>query len=331
VSFTKKFAVAAAVAMLAAAALQVDSGSSAKHVAAGCTPVSNIEAIIDDSGSMSFTDSQTLRVRAMELLIDQLKSSITVGAVEFGSQADTVFKPEAIGPNAAAMKSALAAKIQADNGSTNYNAAFDLAKADNPGAEARIFLTDGGHNAGDYLNGHRGGPPTYVIGLMIGAAGTSSDADRLQQIASETGGQYYPQQDNSTLQATVNEIGARLSCQSVPAKVQDNFVRPGQSATHALHLSTTTKKVTLTTSWVQGAFSIVRVWVTRGHATVGKSVAVPLKAHPVKLRITRKNGSTYQIVQITNLPRGTLHFKIKPKRLLGPSKVITQILQSSRR
>ena len=41
-------------------------------------------------------------------------------------------------------------EIQADNGGTDYNAAFNTGRAANPGAQARIFLTDGGHNLGDY-------------------------------------------------------------------------------------------------------------------------------------------------------------------------------------
>src|SRR5215218_1735578 len=126
--------------------------------AATCTPVSNIEAIIDDSASMSFTDPDKLRVAAMQLLIDTPgNEKVTLGAVEFGGSfdpavpsADTIFAPQPIGPNAAAMKAALAARVLADDGTTDYNAAFARAAADNPNANARIILTDGAHNAGDF-------------------------------------------------------------------------------------------------------------------------------------------------------------------------------------
>ena len=116
--------------------------------AAACAPATNIQAIIDDSGSMAGTDTNRLRVQAMDLLINALDDSTTLGAVEFGSTADRRFPPAAVGPNAAAMKSALDTAIQADNGGTDYNLAFDTARAANPGAAARIFLTDGGHNTG---------------------------------------------------------------------------------------------------------------------------------------------------------------------------------------
>src|SRR4051812_35905470 len=125
---------------------------------AACTPATNIEAIVDDSGSMFATDSNRLRVQAMDLLINALDAKTRLGAVEFGGQfsasdpppADTVFAPDAVGAHAAAMKTALDTKIQADNGATDYNAAFAQSDSDNPTADARIFLTDGGHDIGDY-------------------------------------------------------------------------------------------------------------------------------------------------------------------------------------
>src|SRR3954471_17112937 len=135
-------------------------GAGSAGAAAACTPATNNEAIIDDSGSMFSTDPNRLRVQAVDLLINALDDSTQLGAIEFGSgggtipSADVVFPVEAVGPNAAAMKSALDTQIQADNGGTDYNAAFDTARAANPGARARIFLTDGGHNAGDYHDAH---------------------------------------------------------------------------------------------------------------------------------------------------------------------------------
>src|ERR1700761_9115365 len=90
-------------ALLALAAVAVPSGvaSGAAGISAGCTPKTNVEAIIDDSGSMSFTDENRLRVQAMDLLINALPSQTQLGAVEFGSEfetpaADTVFPPEAV-------------------------------------------------------------------------------------------------------------------------------------------------------------------------------------------------------------------------------------------
>ena len=123
---------------------------------------SNIEAIVDDSISMEFTDANRLRVQAMDLLIDSLGSSTQLGAVEFGS-AGFEDNPPLPTPSSrrhrrcrtrARCGPRSTEKVHADNGATDYNAAFAQADADNPTADARIFLTDGGHDVGTYNEAH---------------------------------------------------------------------------------------------------------------------------------------------------------------------------------
>ncbi|WP_410966478.1 hypothetical protein, partial [Salmonella sp. SAL4449] len=78
------------------------------------------------------------------LLISKPQNAhLMLGAVEFGSAADSLFVPGRIGSKAATMKSILTRRVRADNGSTNYNDALALAATQNAGAQARIFLTDG--------------------------------------------------------------------------------------------------------------------------------------------------------------------------------------------
>src|SRR4051812_35503282 len=229
-----RYALSAIVLVTVAVFAAATSGASNIGAAATCTRTSNIEAILDDWGSMDSTDPTKQRVRGLNLLIDTPgNEQTTLGAVEFGGsfagtedRSDTVFPPQAIGPNAASMKAALDQKIQADNGGTDYNQAFARAKADNPNAKAWIFLTDGGHNTGTYNNGHQGGPPTYVIGF--GSSTTGVDGQRLQQIANDTHGKYYPQTDSSSLQSVMNEIGITLSCQTPPATFNNAFSQAGQ-------------------------------------------------------------------------------------------------------
>jgi hypothetical protein len=303
--------------------------------AASCTPVSNIEAIVDDSISMGGTDPSKLRVAALALLIDTPgNEKITLGAVEFGGailstdvSADTVFPPEAIGPNAAAMKAALKARVNADNGITDYNAAFDRAKADNPNAKARIFLTDGGHNVGDYANGHQGGPPTYVIGFS--AATIGPDGDRLRQIASDTGGRAYLQTDATNLQAVMNEVGTTLTCQSPPKSFRDSLAR-GASKQHAVSIASAARTAQLTLSWSNplDSFAISQVRVVRR----GRVVALASRVR--HLRLTTRHGDTFLVVKVANLIRGKLQFKVRATRIGSgaPSvSLTTQVTQSQRR
>jgi hypothetical protein len=306
--------------------------------AASCVPVSNIEAIIDDSGSMTITDADKLRVAALNLLIDTPGNErILLGAVEFGGQigfageppaADTVFPPEAIGANAAAMKAALKARVNGDNGITDYNAAFTRAAADNPNAKARVFLTDGGHNVGDYANGHQGGPPTYVIGFSGASVGT--DGDRLRQIASDTGGRAFLQTDSSNLQAVMNEIGTTLTCQSPPKAFRDAFARAGQSRAHSVSLASRAKTAQLTLSWSSplDRFTIANVRIVKR----GRVVAVASRKR--HLRLTIRRGDTFLVLKVGNLTRGKLQFSVRATRIGSGSprvNLTTQVTQSRRR
>jgi hypothetical protein len=305
----------------------------AASAAAACTPVPNIEAIVDDSGSMAITDPNRLRVQALDLLIETPgNEGITFGAVEFGGaifneepSSDTVFGPEPIGPNAAAMQAALNEKIKADNGLTNYNAAFAKAKADNPGAKAWIFLTDGGHDAGEYENGHRGGPPTYVIGFSSAISG--ANGQRLAQIASDTGGRYFPQTDSSNLQAVVNEVGTTLTCQSPPRAFKDTFSKAGQSKAHSVPLTGKLQHAQITLSWGSplDAFTISGLKIVRK----GKTIAVSAKAR--KIRVTKRSGATFLVLKLSSLAKGTLRFNVKATKIgSGAPKVnlTTQLTQS---
>src|SRR5258707_11154568 len=133
---------AAATGMIVAAIAAPSGASSARAHASACVKVSNIEAIIDDSGSMAITDSSTLRVKGVKLLINTLSSGTFLGAVEFGGSffggstpsADTVFKPEAVAPHTAPMAAAPDPKIIADNGGPAHNSPIPHSHAANPKA-----------------------------------------------------------------------------------------------------------------------------------------------------------------------------------------------------
>jgi hypothetical protein len=327
-----------------AAAIGLAAGAQAPsaHAAAACTPATNIEAIVDDSGSMAITDQNRLRVQAMDLLINALGDTTTLGAIEFGSAedfttpptpaADPVFTPEPVGPNAAAMKSALDTAIQADAGATDYNAAFDTARAANPGAQARIFLTDGGHDVGDYANAHLNPAPpqtpTYVIGFSAGV-GAPEDQARLQQIASDTGGQYYPLPDSSALQSVMDQIEATLTCQSAPKTFTDSLAQ-GASRPHTVTIAPGSRSAQLALSWT----SPLDQFTISGLKIVSKGKTVAVAARKLrKLKVSTKRGSTFVVVKVTHLVRGKLHFKVKAAKIgSGQPKVslTTQVSQARR-
>ncbi|HMC49176.1 MAG TPA: hypothetical protein VKH20_00880 [Solirubrobacterales bacterium] len=326
----------AAVVGLFAMGIATAGASAGPSASAACTPANDIEAIVDDSISMEFTDANRLRVQAMNLLIDTLSKGTTLGAVEFGSEgfetpaADTVFPPQPVGPNGSAMRTALDQKIHADNGATDYNAAFAQSDADNPGANARIFLTDGGHDVGTYNEGHLvHNVPTYVIGFGGIAAG--EDQARLQKIASDTGGRYFPLKDSAQLQSVMNTIEAALTCQTPPRQFTDLLAK-GQSKTHSVAIGAATKSVQITLTWTSPLdkfkLSGLRL-VNKGHLL---AVASRPGKKPGKLKVSRTLSSTFAVVKVSHLHKGQLRFAVKAATVgSGEPKVslTTQVGQSS--
>jgi hypothetical protein len=302
---------------------------------AGCTAATNIEAILDDSGSMEFTDPNKLRVQAMDLLIKTLPSTTTLGGVEFGSgieeipgvfpgtpAAYTLFPPEPIGPNAASMEAAMKANINADDGATDYNGAFAKADADNPTAQARIFLTDGGHDEGAYNEAHLAhNVPTYVIGFGLYS---SSDKARLKKIASDTGGKVYDLEDDSEVQAVVNSIGAELTCQTPPRKFTDELSQ-GESKIHSVTVGAKTHTLRVTLTWANPGdkFKLTGLRI-KSH---GKIVAAsrPKPASKIKVKVKAKS-STFIVLNVSHLRPGTLLFSVKGAKVSGGNvKVTTQV------
>jgi hypothetical protein len=189
-----------------------------EEVAAGCRAATNVEVVIDDSGSMEDNDPEELRREATELVITKPRSEgKVIGVFEFGSAGSQIIAPTVIvprgepGSNKPELIEALGRAIAADNGGTNYNIGLKGAADDNPAAEARIFITDGAHNEGEYTDQHRGGPPTYVIGLSE-ESNRGAFRRRLRRIASETGGRAFTGVTAQQLVAVVNRIDSRLNC-----------------------------------------------------------------------------------------------------------------------
>jgi hypothetical protein len=306
-------------ALLALAVIAVPSGaaSGAAGASAGCTPKTNIEAIVDDSGSMSFTDENRLRVQAMDLLINALPTQTQLGAVEFGSElfekpaADTVFPPEPVGANTASMKSALDTLIQADNGATDYNSAFAKADADNPTSQARIFLTDGGHDEGEYKEAHLGhNVPTYVVGFSSGLAAPEDQA-RLQKIATDTGGTFFPLPDASALQAAMDTIEAALTCQTPPREFND-LLKEGQSKTHSIPIGASTKALQIVLSWT----SSLDKFKLSGLRLVAKGKVIAAARPKVrKLQVKKESGQTFLVAKVSGLRKGTLRFSVKAAKI----------------
>lgn len=303
----------AALLTMAVAAVPSGASSGDASASASCTPKTNIEAIVDDSGSMGITDENRLRVEAMDLLIKALPTQTQMGAVEFGSElfekpaADTIFPPEPVGANTAAMKASLDTLIQADNGATDYNGAFAKADADNPTSQARIFLTDGGHDEGEYKEAHLAhNVPTYVVGFSPGL-GAAEDQARLQKIAGDTGGTFFPLPDASALQATMTKIEAALTCQTPPREFTD-LLKAGQSKVHSVPVGASTKALQIVLSWTSSLdkFKLSGLRLIAHHKVVAAA-----RPKVRKLQVKKESGQTFLVAKVSGLSKGTLRFSVK--------------------
>jgi hypothetical protein len=285
-----------------------------------------------------------------------------LGAEEFGDpDADVLIPPDPILPAGDKANAKLLDKldqlIQADNGGTDYNLAFAHLADANPGATARVFLTDGAHNAGEYRDLHRGGPPTFVIGLGIGRRGP--DAQRLQRIADETKGRYFPAATGATLPPILDAIDSRLNCDLS----LDHYVEPeitdDEIQTEETDLEDGTYSADVSVSWddPNDGFEIDEIDVVddsgsgeaarsstaqvvervsgrrikRALVAQGKGVGRRV-VHAGKLRLTGARGNAYLALRIRGLHGAQkLRVKVRARKVRGKARLSTHVTQSRRR
>jgi len=318
-------------AVLAAVALIAVIPASSASAAVACQPVTNVAVILDDSGSMSGTDPGLQRVNGIKLLLNKsANGKLTMSALEFGSDAKQIFAPGLIGLQRAQMAAALDAAVMADDGSTNYNDAFELRKVQNAPANRILFLTDGGHNAGLFANNHLGGPPVDVIGF--GTSTIGEDGTRLADIAASTGGTYYPQVDNSNLPAVMNAIDAKWNCLAPPVEFKDTFTKVGEVKTRSLSVSRTTSAADIVVSWAAPttAIDVTKISIVSG----GRTVAISKRKKATKLKIKRVAGTTFLSLNVKRIKRGKMKIKLRAKALAAPglpTQVTTQVTKTIRK
>jgi hypothetical protein len=293
--------------------------------APACQPANSVAAVIDDSLSMTENDPLAIRRSALEMLITKPSSEQKeLGAVEFGSEAHWLFPPTQVASGRAALLGALnglADDGAADGGEdTDYNAAFLVSDAGQPQAAARIFLTDGEHNDGRYENLHRGGPPTYVIGLNIGRAGQGNpEANLLGRIAAQTGGRYFPlvrkpgdgtAKQVARLQPTVNKIDALLSCQKIQEQHSQDFRSVGQRGKPIVIEFHKRKAVEVVVSWpaLGVDLDLVHCSARNRRGTIiadltGKRRIKGTKKKRAKIIVSRVEGETFETVTVRR-PKG---------------------------
>lgn len=213
-----------------------------------CKPATNIEAIVDDSGSMASSDPARLRVDLLRAVNGSYQGQL--GGVEFGSSANSLFPPQPMPVPILAQTSPDTMKtlVDADNGGTSYNAGFIQANAENPKANARIFLSDGQPTDGITVS-HKS-PNIRTIVIATGDISTDPTAlATLSKIAKDTGGPpVIPVTDPLAVNAAAADVVAGLLCAQRAITIGvDQVSAPGQVFTHSFKPKGS--KATVLTTW----------------------------------------------------------------------------------
>lgn len=316
---------------------------------AGCIAATSVELIFDDSGSMADTDPLNLRAKAAQLLLAKPSSvGRRFGAVAFGSEADQLFERQLIRPQGPEdrqvdeLSAIFDRNLRSERGGTNYNAGFRLANSLEGRASARIFLTDGEHNEGRYRNLHRGGPPTFVIGLSIGNKGAI--AARLRKIARETDAKYFPRVKDDTVQAVVNAIDSILNCDVDMDQFIDQLTKGDDEADpNEVDLDDDAHSADVNLSWDDPEADVQAedIEVVGDDGTVVASfddaelrAAVAGTASPAKgnVKVTGTRGASFLSLRVSGLGGAAkLRVKVAGDSLRQGTKVRTQVAQSRRR
>ncbi len=322
----------------------------AEEVAAGCKALTNVEVIIDDSLSMRRADPAGLRREAVSLLLTKPRNEgKVVGAFEFGSTGNQVFPPQVVQPRGAPgsnqrlLLGALQQGVRGNNGGTDYNAAFKGAADDNPAAQARIFITDGGHRIGKFTGGHRGGSPVYVIGL--GIDDKTGPGRRLGRIAAETKGEAFLDVSDDELQKVLNTIDSKLNCDVDIDSDEDLLSEEDPVDDQTVELLPDARTCDIDVSWGDDddtiepeeiafldddgdvAARVSRKGLARVIAKPGKS----FKINGISLRGT-KRGTSYGLRIAGSSPATRLRVRYRAAKVTGQNAGVTsQIAQSRRR
>lgn len=298
----------------------------------------DLNAIVDISGSMSGNDPNFIRKDAVRLLIDLATPGDRIGAVAFDDQLEEIFGMTTITGSRAVSNplKALADQKIVNDGGTNYNAGFDgsIAQLTGPGIDPNrpksvIFLTDGGHNSGEYANGHlrmaynASGRPWPVCAIQLGPAGSfqTEDVARLKRIAAETGGQYFAAASAADLTSVYFRCFGRTTGERTLLNKAATY-RQGQQRTFRKRISRGTKETTFFVGWGNGKYAVT-LRDPNGKRRTGRR---PGKGG------TFRQGKTYAFYRVRNPKAGRWSLQVKARRLpTGRDRARTTITAPPRR
>jgi hypothetical protein len=327
--------------------LPPDPGADEEVTMDGCHAAASVAVMLDDSGSMLASDPDGLRSEAVDMLISKTRNQGKVfGGIQFGDSAEQLFPPQAIDPpgdgsNQDAIRDLLDEQIAADNGGTDLNMPFAVAQKAKPRADAWILVTDGGHRGEPYADGHKGGPPTFVVGLGVGSK--STEGERLAAIAADTAGRYFANVKAERLQAAMNVIDSRLNCDTAIATYVDTLDEPGVAPVNEEDIDAGSNTAEVNVTWDDpddeiepGTIELIGEDGQVEARLSGRALSAATRSSKPRTiggrTVRGQRGNTYFSLRINGVTKGKLRVRVRAKTVSGrPARVRTQVSQSRRR
>ncbi len=290
----------------------------------------DVEAIVDISGSMAGTDPTFLRKDAISLLADLSGTADGLGAVGFDNNFQPIF--DLTRTSSQGVINFLKARARAriiNRGGTDYNIGMDkawealnAAGVDPNKPKLVIFLTDGGHNAGTYNNGHLrfAAPGTFnavtqrswpvcVVQLGNPASFQAVDVARLKRIAAETGGRYFATQSAAKLSGIYFQCRGQGTGQRALLTRVFVFLRANQQRQFVRLLRRNLKQVTFFVS-SGGTFTFqIALRDPRGRLITPATK---------RLGVVFRRGGTFAFFRITRPIPGNWRVIVTARRITAP-------------
>ncbi|MGC9400797.1 MAG: vWA domain-containing protein [Anaerolineae bacterium] len=249
----------------------------------------DVVLIIDSSGSMSWNDPRDKRLDAAKTYVwGASKPTDYVGVVDFDNSVRLASPLLHVGGNADSLQDAI--DTIDSYGGTNIGLGIQegcnalIASASENTTKAAILLTDGvgGFNGEDACFSSRGWP-IYTFGF--------GDADEtlLQQIASNTGGEFKMLSDVSNLVCEFQAVRARIAGVEPPS-CSAVVVGPGATVSLAATVPSGTGQASFATSWM-GSDVVMTLTAPSGRV-IGRDTLAPDVIHHL--------GATFETYTILN-------------------------------
>lgn len=275
--------------------------------------ISNVDValIIDSSGSMGGNDPTDLRKSAAKLFIDLVEDQDKITIVDFDESVRVWQSLIITAGNRDTLKNAVN-KVDS-SGSTNIGGGLRYgydqlngAAADALYEKAAVLLTDGQHNTGtspsavvpDY---QVKGWPIYTIALSDYA-----DKNLLEQMAVDTGGQFYTSPSPESLQDIYNRISQKIKGSS-QLTAYTGMIGQGQTISGSLPIDPSVKSFNLVLTWPGSDLDLVLYYPNGNQVLLNQSRSSGTDDPAISF-ITQK---TYEIYKVQNAVAGTWRYDIK--------------------